>query len=133
MTTTTEQSIGHRFDIEPGDWFLAHWGYDQTNATFYRVERVSKSGKSVTVQEFTNETIQVQDRPGQDDIVQPDLDRPYQGQKTFRLQVWEPCGPKDRAEAYFVTARWAGAPRPRLLPKSEHLPMSGQTNSVEGH
>lgn len=33
--------------VQPGDFFHESWGYDQTNADFYQVTRISASGKTV--------------------------------------------------------------------------------------
>tara|TARA_R100001594_G_scaffold130468_1_gene169614 strand:+ start:180 stop:497 length:318 start_codon:yes stop_codon:yes gene_type:complete len=35
-----------------GDILTSTWGYGQTNVSWYRVEGVSKSGKSITLQEY---------------------------------------------------------------------------------
>jgi hypothetical protein len=44
MTQTAEATV------KVGDFFLNSWGYDQTNADFYRVLSVSKSGKTIKIQ-----------------------------------------------------------------------------------
>lgn len=33
--------------VQPGNFFHESWGYDQTNADFYQVTRISESGKTV--------------------------------------------------------------------------------------
>lgn len=43
-----------QFYLEPGDALVAEWGYDQTNATFFRVE--SRTAKMATVVQVEAET-----------------------------------------------------------------------------
>lgn len=37
--------------VREGDWFSYSWGYDQTNVEFWRVETVTKSGKSARLRQ----------------------------------------------------------------------------------
>lgn len=45
MTATTELK-----PVEVGTIFVSSWGYDQTNVDFYRVARISPTGKTVWLQ-----------------------------------------------------------------------------------
>ena len=49
---------------KPGDHFVATWGYGQTNKTFWRVERVTPSGKSVEVTEVVNRVLETAGQAG---------------------------------------------------------------------
>ena len=57
--------------VKPGDFFVATWGYDQTNKTFWRVDSLSASGKTVTVTRM--KTVLAEDQPasGIMDLVVP--------------------------------------------------------------
>lgn len=43
--TQTQQAT-----VKVGSFFVASWGYDQTNVYWYQVKEITKSGKSVKVQ-----------------------------------------------------------------------------------
>lgn len=43
--------------VKPGTIFVSEWGYDQTNVTFFRVKEVSKTGKTVVVEELHNRIV----------------------------------------------------------------------------
>lgn len=43
--------------VKVGDFFVSSWGYDQTNVDFYKVVGVTKSGKSVKVQQWSSKVV----------------------------------------------------------------------------
>jgi hypothetical protein len=59
--------------VQPGDLFYTHWGYDQTNTEMYKVISITKSGKSAKVRQIGMKT-----KEGSEgymsDSVQPDPD-----------------------------------------------------------
>ena len=42
-----------------GKIFYSSWGYEQTNIDFYEVVEVSKSGKSLTLQQIGSKIVEV--------------------------------------------------------------------------
>src|SRR5438552_359421 len=57
--------------VNVGDFFVSSWGYDQTNVDFYRVVEVSKSGKTVKVQEWCQQTMSTVHRHASSESVVP--------------------------------------------------------------
>ena len=42
-----------------GKIFYSSWGYEQTNIDFYKVVEVSKSGKTITLQQIGSQVVEV--------------------------------------------------------------------------
>ena len=78
MTTTTT------YVPKVGDIFVSSWGYDQTNITYFRVEKISATGKSIYVREV--ETVFTGEHRGINDVVVP-------GEPVKKVLGWEldPC------------------------------------------
>ncbi len=103
--------------MEPkvGDWFVATWGYDQTNKSWFRVEKVSASGKSVYVREYGSKRVGSQ---GIDDIVVPDPDSPRLSWNWVKTGEVDEHGYEKVEQAQFVpepkrhTLKWSGEGRP---------------------
>ena len=53
MTTSTAPATEAPVEVKVGDFFVCSWGYDQTNVDFYKVVGLTKSGKSVRVQKWS--------------------------------------------------------------------------------
>lgn len=101
MTTTTAPETqtpcghpGHRFGcdhitlvpepepaVKVGDFFVSSWGYDQTNVDFYKVVGLTKSGKSVRVQKWSQA---LDYSTGPQDYVVP-------GEKPATYTDWSAC------------------------------------------
>jgi hypothetical protein len=54
MMTATETALT---TVKVGDFFEESWGYDQTNADFYQVVKVSTSGKTVWMRHVRTEVV----------------------------------------------------------------------------
>lgn len=137
MTTNTADAAtatAHTIGIQIGDHFAGSWGYDQTNIDYYRVEAISKSGKTITVVPVNTVTLDHLTNGGTDDTVGPGDPTGPAVRKTLRIYDANRWNAKDevRWTADFRTADWAGAPRPSWCGPAA-VPIRRQTNTLYGH
>ena len=55
--TKTATPTAAELGVEVGDFFVASWGYDQTNVNFFEVVGITPSGKSVKLREVAKRTV----------------------------------------------------------------------------
>lgn len=61
--------------IKVGDVFESHWGYDQTNIDYYKVTKISPTGKTCTIVRICSKKLE--DTGFMSERVAPDPDKPY--------------------------------------------------------
>lgn len=128
MDTNTEQTnhTAHTLGIEPGDFFVAAWGYGQTNIDYWHVVSVTASGQSVRVQRCQTEIFEIGEPS---DSVYPG--EPTGEIKTKRLSFYQ-YNEDAPVVAHFKDGRGVGMPMPKWAGPGI-FPTNRQTNWAFGH
>lgn len=104
----TEQADTQTISI--GDFFVASWGYEQTNITFFEV--VGKTAKSLRLREVNQDKTPSLDLHGHADTTAGGQAVPLQG--NFRGEAFTKRYSKDRAvimiQSYMCATPWDGRP-----------------------
>jgi hypothetical protein len=95
-----------------GDFFVASWGYDQTNIDFYRVLGLTPSGKSVRVQRVQSARLS-SDGYGSDKVVPTDIPHSFHPEVlTKRLRpAYRDKGWSFTLSSYADAYSWDGTPK----------------------
>lgn len=94
--------------VKKGDIFVSSWGYDQTNYDFYRVEKVSASGKTVTLIRLENEMLEYSSKYMSSKVIPGKKTRG----KPFRRRLFDNgFGPGVKIESYAYARLWDGGVR----------------------
>jgi hypothetical protein len=98
--------------LKIGDIMYSTWGYDQTNVDFYRVAKITKTGKSVTLVPI-GQVIYKSENPLAEYVIPSDNKSGYGAPITRRIKVWDWNGQKKvsvKLNSYASASLWNGTP-----------------------
>lgn len=95
-----------KHNFQKDDILYSVWGYDQTNISFYIVNKVL-TPKSIEIQQIGTKIIEKGNRIGGDDLVMPDTTRKHQ---TPMKKIVQSDG-RVKIDSYSSAYKWDGKPK----------------------